>query len=116
MATSNDAHAKLEAMTAARQQATHGSLMVIMAIASITDLVMVDTTVSPFTFKPPNLPNLTFNDPLVGIQDGQMPIFKSNLSKFLPEISADIDKIPNDAAVFVRNVANYINTCLLGVS
>ena len=76
----------------------------------------VDSTATPFIFKPANLPSLAFNDRAVGIDDGQMPIFKSNLAILLPQISDDIDKIPNNAAMTVRKVAAYINTCLLGVS
>jgi hypothetical protein len=115
MPSQDDAHATLDELIAAKQQAGDGSLQIVMAIASITDLVTVDTTATPFTFKPANLPSLTFNDPAVGINDGQMPIFRANLGKLLPQISADIDKIPDKSAMAIGKVAAYVNTCLLGV-
>lgn len=115
MPSQDEAHASLDNLIAAKQQAGDGSLQIVRAIASITDLVTVDTTTTPFTFKPANLPSLTFNDPAVGIDDGQMPIFKANLAKLLPQISDDIDKIPENSAMAISKVAAYVNTCLLGV-
>jgi hypothetical protein len=46
-----------------------GSLQVILAIASVTSLVTVDTSTTPPTFEPPDLGKLTFNDVKVGLSN-----------------------------------------------
>jgi hypothetical protein len=94
----------------------NGSLKLLLAIASITNLVTVDLSKNPPTFKPANLDTLALDDPTVGISDGQMPILKANLKQMLPQIAADIDQIPDNAAVTVDQLADLVNTALMGVA
>jgi hypothetical protein len=111
-----DPHTQLDNLIVTKKITTDGSLQIVLAIASISSLVTVDTTTTPFTFKPTNLPSLTFNNPAVGISDGQMAIFKANLKLLLPQIGSDIDQIPENAALTISKVAAFVNTSLLGVS
>jgi hypothetical protein len=93
-----------------------GSLKVILAIASITDLVTVNLSTTPPTFKPANLDTLALNDAAVGISDEQMPIFRANLREMLPQIASAIDQIPDNASATVDQIAEVVNTALMGVS
>ena len=90
-----------------------GSLQVILAITSVTALVTIDTTKVPPKITPANLGKLTFNDPKVGLSNTQMAIFKGNLSMLLPEIAADIAKIPENAGLKISAVADFIRLALL---
>ena len=90
-----------------------GSLQVILAIASVTTLVTVDTTRVPPRINPPDLGQLTFNDAKVGLSNSQMAIFKANLSTLLPEIAADVAEIPENAGLKISAVADFIRLALL---
>ena len=104
----------LRGLIAEKQQiVTDGSLQVIIALASVTGLVTVDLTTSPPRTTPPNLGALTFNDPAVGLSNMQMAIFKGNLAALLPEIAADIVKIPENAALKIGDVAEFVRLALL---
>jgi hypothetical protein len=102
--------------TAGRQPqppATDGSLQVVIAIASVTNLVTIDTTQVPPVVNPDNLGDLAFNDNAVGLSDGQMPIFKANLKVLLPNIGDDIDKIPDNSNLIVSAVAKIVRLALM---
>lgn len=89
-----------------------GRLEVATAIADTTDLVTVDPTTEPFTTDPKNLFDLTFNDDLVGIDDNQMRLFKASLEELLPEISRDIERIPNNSNLVIEEVAEFVMLAL----
>ena len=90
-----------------------GSLQVILAIASVTSLVTVDTSTTPPTLQPPDLGQRTFNDVKVGMSNTQMAIFKANLTTLLPEIAVDIARIPENAALKIADVAKFVRLALL---
>jgi hypothetical protein len=92
-----------------------GSRQVIIAIAMVTNLVTIDLTKTPPRVVPAGLGALTFNDPKVGMSNGQMPIFKGNLAALLPEINADIAKIPDNAGLQIGKVADFVRLSLLAV-
>jgi hypothetical protein len=92
-----------------------GSLQVILAIASVSSLVTVNTSTSPATLTPSNLGQLTFNDVNVGLSNTQMAIFKANLTTLLPRIATDIAKIPENAALNIVDVAKFVRLALLAV-
>jgi hypothetical protein len=90
-----------------------GSLQVILAIASVTSLVTVDTTTAPPTFEPRDLGQRTFNDVKVGLSNTQMAIFKANLTTLVPQIAADVARIPENAALKIADVAKFVRLALL---
>jgi hypothetical protein len=92
---------------------TDGALQVIIALASATTLVTVDTTQEPPAVEPENLGTLTFNDPQVGLADDDMPIFKANLKTLLPQIGNDIDQIPDNANLNIGDVAKFVQLSLM---
>jgi hypothetical protein len=55
----------------------------------------------------------TFSDPAVGISDEQMAIFKANLQRLLPQISADIAQIPENADLRIADVAEFVQLSLM---
>lgn len=111
------AERSLERMIAEKQQEVgDGSLQVIMAIASCTSLVTVDLTRNPPRVTPPNLGSLRFNDPLVGLSNTQMAVFKANLAILLPLIAEDVAKIPENAGLKISSVANFVRVALLAAS
>jgi hypothetical protein len=87
-------------------------LEVATAIAETTDLVTVDPTTEPFTTDPGDLFDLTFNDEQVGIDDLQMGIFKATLEELLPEISRDVERIPNNSNMLIEDVAEFVMLAL----
>ena len=89
-----------------------GRLEVVTAIADTTDLVTIDPTTDPPTVEPDDLFDLTFNDDRVGIDDDQMRLFKASLEELLPEITSDIERIPNNANVVIDNVAEFVRLSL----
>lgn len=89
-----------------------GRLEVALAISATSNLVTVDASQNPFKTKPANLFDRSFDNPGVGIADEQMPIFKGNLTAFLPEISADIATIPDNAKQVIREVAKFVKLSL----
>jgi hypothetical protein len=110
------ASASLDQMIDTKERAVgDGSRQVIIAIAMVTNLVTIDLTKTPPKVVPANLGALTFNDPKVGMANGQMPIFKGNLAALLPEIRADIAKIPDNAGLQVGKVADFVRLSLLAV-
>jgi len=94
-------------------QSQDGRLEVALAIASISSLVTVDASKDPFTTDPDDLFDRTFNDNGVGISDDQMASFRANLKRLLPEISDDIDQIPENAALSIEKVAEFVKVSLL---
>lgn len=84
-----------------------------MAIASVTSLVTVDTTQDPAVVDPEDIDALTFGDPRVGMSDEQVAIFKSNLKFLLPQISDDIDQIPDNADLPIGGVMDFVRLSLL---
>lgn len=110
------ASASLDRMIDTKERAVgDGSRQVIIAIAMVTNLVTIDLTKTPPKVVPANLGALTFNDPKVGMSNGQMPIFKGNLAALLPEIAADIARIPDNAGLQVGRVADFVRLALLAV-
>ena len=89
-----------------------GRLEVATAIADTTDLVTVDPTTDPFTTDPEDLFDRRFNDDQVGIDDNQMRIFKATLDELLPEISREIERIPNNSNVLIEDVAEFVMLAL----
>jgi hypothetical protein len=90
-----------------------GSLQVVLAIASVTTLVTVDSTQNPPVISPEDLGMLTFNDPAVGMTDEQVAIFKANLAIMLPEIAVDIRRIPDNANQNIGDVAQFVQLALV---
>jgi hypothetical protein len=110
---------RINSMIAAKQALVgpkDGRLEVALAIAATTALVTVDASTTPFTTNPDDLFDRTFNDAKVGISDDQMPIFKANLTVLLPEIAADIAEIPDNAALPIEKVAEFVRLALLAAS
>lgn len=104
----------LKGLIAEKQQAVgDGSRQILIAIASTTALVTVDLTTRPARTTPPNLAGRTFNDPAVGISNTQMAIFKGNLAALLPQIAADIARIPENSALKIGDVAEFVSLALL---
>lgn len=92
---------------------TDGALQVVIAIASVTSLVTVDTTQDPPAIDPADLGTLTFGDPRVGLTDEGVAIFKANLKILLPQIAADIDQIPDNANLNIGDVAKFVQLSLM---
>jgi len=110
------ATATLDRMIATRARAVgDGSRELIIAIAMVTNLVTIDLTKTPPRVVPANLGALTFNDPKVGMSNGQMPIFKGNLATLLPTIATDIAQIPDNAGLQIAKVAEVVRLSLLAV-
>ena len=95
-----------------QESVTDGAIQVVMAIASVTTLVTVDTTQDPPAFEPDDLGTLTFGDPRVGLTDEGVAIFKANLKILLPTIADDIDEIPDNANLNIGDVAKFIQLSL----
>jgi hypothetical protein len=109
-----DAKAKLAVLTHGKKLIIDdGALQVVIAIASVTNLVTVDTTQDPFVVDPDNLGSLTFGDSKVGMSDQQVAIFKANLKVLLPQISKDIDQLPDSAGLVIGDVAEFVRLALL---
>jgi hypothetical protein len=114
--SATDAQAMLEALIAEREAVVgDGSLQVVIAIASVTTLVTVDTTQDPPVVTPETLGALRFNDPQIGMSNAQVGIFKANLKLLLPQISADIDLIPDNANLQIAQVVKLVRLSLLQV-
>jgi hypothetical protein len=91
---------------------TDGALQIVIAIASVTTLVTVDTSQDPPVFEPEDLGSLTFGDPRVGLTDPGVAIFKANLKILLPQIADDIDEIPDNANLNIGDVARFVQLSL----
>jgi hypothetical protein len=91
---------------------TDGAIQVVIAIASVTTLVTVDTTQDPPVFDPDDLGTMTFGDPRVGLTDDGVAIFKANLRVLLPQIAGDIDQIPDNANLNIGDVARFVQLSL----
>jgi hypothetical protein len=93
---------------------TDGRLEVAEAIATVSHKVTVDVTTVPFTTTPANLFDLTFNDPLVGIDDQfVMRGFKAQLEKRLPKIAQSIEaNVPANPALDIELVAQFVFAAL----
>jgi len=91
---------------------TDGAIQVVIAIASVTTLVTVDTTQDPPIFDPDDLGTLTFGDPRVGLTDDGVAIFKANLKNLLPQIASDIDQIPDNSNLNIGDVARFVQLSL----
>ena len=95
-----------------QESVTDGAIQVVMAIASVTTLVTVDTTQDPPAFEPDDLGTLTFGDPRVGLTNEGVAIFKANLKILLPTVADDIDEIPDNANLHIGDVAKFIQLSL----
>jgi hypothetical protein len=112
-ASARGAQETLAALIKKKQESvTDGAIQVIMAIASVTALVTVDTTQDPPVFDPDDLGSLTFADPRVGLSNEGVAIFKSNLKILLPTIADDIDEIPDNANLNIGDVAKFVQLSL----
>ena len=112
-ATGSTARETLAALIRKKEAAvTDGAIQIVIAIASVTTLVTVDTTQDPPAFEPSNLGELTFGDPNVGMTDEGVAIFKANLKILLPEIADDIDQIPDNANLNIGDVARFVQLSL----
>jgi hypothetical protein len=94
------------------ESVTDGAIQVVIAIASVTTLVTVDTTQVPPAFDPSDLGELTFGDPRVGMSDEGVAVFKANLKILIPEIAGDIDQIPDNANLNIGDVARFVQLSL----
>jgi len=112
-AATGNARETLAALIRKKEAAvTDGAIQIVIAIASVTTLVTVDTTQDPPVFDPSDLGSLTFGDPRVGLTDQGVAIFKANLKTLLPQISADIDQIPDNANLNIGDVARFVQLSL----
>jgi hypothetical protein len=93
---------------------TDGRLEIAEAISTTTTKVSVDPTTTPFTTKPDDLFDLTFNDDNVGIDDEDlMKVFKAFLKRRLPSIAQLIeDKIPANPNLEIELVAQFVFAAL----
>src|SRR5687767_2851149 len=107
-----DAFARLLGEKQRRADGRNGALQVAMAVASSAPRVRVDATVAPFTPTPSDLFNRTFDDARVGLDRAGMASFKGNLRALLPGIAADVDAIPEDPSLPIRDVARYVAASL----
>lgn len=89
-----------------------GRLKVALAIAATTDLVTVNLG-PPATVDPSDLFIRPFDDPGVGIDSEQMRDFKERLKIFLPQIASAIEKIPENSALIIEDVAEFVRLALL---
>jgi hypothetical protein len=111
--STSDAREVMAALIKKKEAAvTDGAIQVVMAIASVTSLVTVDTTQDPPLFDPDDLGTLTFGDPRVGLTNEGVAIFKANLKILLPVISDDIDEIPDNANLNIGDVAKFVQLSL----
>jgi transcription termination factor NusB len=83
------------------------------AIAAVSSLVQLNLTTDPVTTDPEDLFDHKFNDPQVGIDDGQMIAFKRYLQACLPGIYKNIDQIPENANQVIDDVAEAVRLALL---
>lgn len=91
-----------------------GRLEVAIAVSLTSGIVKVNAAANPFTTDPPNLFDLQFNDDSVRITDEEdMRLFKANLASLLPEISSDIEEIPENSNQRIRKVAEFVRVALL---
>lgn len=88
-----------------------GTIELAMAIAAVSSKVTL--TASPLKVTPPDLFQLTFDDPKVGISNAQMESVKSNLASLLPEIAADIAQIPDNADAQIEDAHEFVRLALL---
>lgn len=110
---SDTAQGTLAALIKKKEAAvTDGAIQVVIAVASVTALVTVDTTQEPPVFEPEDLGSLTFGDPRVGLSDEGVAIFKANLKILLPQIAGDIDEIPDNASLNIGDVARFVQLSL----
>lgn len=110
---------QLDSLIAAKKQLSEpqdGRIEIATAIAAVSSLVTVDASKHPFQTVPPNLFQLTFNNKLVGISDDQMPVFKANLTQLLTQIATDITQIPENSALSIEQVAEYVQLSLISPS
>lgn len=108
--------AKINSMIAAKQAAVgpkDGRLEVALAISATTALVTVDASTAPFSSVPNDLFDRNFDDAKVGISDEQMVVFEANLAVLLPEVTSDINQIPQNAALPIEKVADFVRLALL---
>jgi hypothetical protein len=113
----SDPNDHVDALIQGKQLAvTDGGLQVAIAVASVTNMVTVDTTQNPFVVDPDDLGTLTFGDSKVGMSNAQVAIFKANLKILIPQISKDIDKLPDDAGLNIGKVAEFVRVSLLSPS
>ncbi len=105
---SPESFARLLADKARRADRHHGALQVAMAIAAATKNVRVDAAVTPFEPTPVDLLDRTFDDAAVALDRGGMAAFKGNLSALVPGIASDLQAIPEDPALRIRDVARYV--------
>jgi hypothetical protein len=111
--STSDAREVMAALIKKKEAAvTDGAIQVVMAIASVTSLVTVDTTQDPALFDPDDLGTLTFGDPRVGLTNEGVAIFKANLKILLPAITDDIDEIPDNANLNIGDVARFVQLSL----
>jgi serine protease AprX len=107
-----EAFARLLADKERQAERRHGALEVAMAIAATTAKVRVDAAATPFEPTPSDLLDCTFDDTRVGLDRAGMVAFKSNLSALLPAIAADVQAIPEDPSLRIRDVARYVAASL----
>jgi hypothetical protein len=112
-ASASGAREVMAALIRKKQAAvTDGAIQVVMAIASVTSLVTVDSTQDPPAFEPDDLGSLTFGDPRVGLTNEGVAIFKANLKILLPTITDDIHEIPDNASLNIGDVAKFVQLSL----
>jgi len=107
-----DANAILDELIKDKQlEISTGALQVVIAIASVTNTVTVNTSVKPVEIKPPNLPDLTFAD--VGLGDDDVAVFKHNLKVLLDFIANQIDQLPENSNLKIGKVMEFVRLSIL---
>jgi len=108
----SDPNAEMETLLEAKRLAvTTGTVQVVIALASVTSVVTVDTTKKPIKVNPPNLRDLSFAD--VGLDDDGVAIFKENLIVLLDFIADDIRKLPDNRNVNIGKVLEFVRLSIL---
>ena len=111
--SANDARQVMAALIRKKEAAvTDGAIQVVMAIASVTSLVTVDTTQNPPVFDPDDLGSQTFADPRVGVTNEGVAIFKSKKKIMLPKIYHEKAEIPDNANLNIGDVAKFVQLSL----
>ncbi len=107
------ARGALESLGAREAATIDARLVVMLALADISTLVTVTENNGAINVTPPNLLNLTFNDPQVGLDDAQMGLFYGRVTTAINDARVDaliqkhLASNPS-AAVVIINVADLI--------
>jgi serine protease AprX len=86
-----------------------GEIEVLLSIAATASGVEIDTATDPCKVTPPNLLDLAFNDPAVGLAtSARMSAWKANLARMLPMFRDAIREIPENPSLRIRDVTRFV--------